>query len=154
MPPTVAVTSTVAVISPVSSFRFSVDSRPTLTVTLFATALLKPVCSTRTVYVPGSRLSTLKMPLSFVVALRSTCGPVTVILAPGIAAPAGSVIKPPIVPLVCTSCPNALAAARHRQNAIDKDQSFLIADFSLSKNQYLSLALAHIAEHSRERHLF
>ena len=49
MPPTIAVTSTVAEISPVSSFRLSVDSRPTFTVMLFATELLKPVCSTRTV---------------------------------------------------------------------------------------------------------
>src|ERR1043165_2587245 len=95
------------------------------------------------------------MPLSFAVAVRSTCGPVTVILAPGTAAPAGSVTTPPIVPFVCTSCPNTLAAARQRQDAINKDQSFLIAGFSLSKNQYLSLTLTHTLRSNRARvHLF
>ena len=57
-------------------------------------------------------------------------------------------------PLVCTSCPNTLAAARQRQDAINKDQSFLIRLFSLSKNQYFSLALTHMLSNRARVHLF
>src|SRR5438045_8002450 len=69
------------------------------------------------------------------------------------AAPAGSVTTPPIMPFVCTSCAKTPAAARLRQRAINKDQSFLIWVFSLSEPALLD-CLHVVGPHTRHGLIF
>src|SRR6266446_1216543 len=98
----VASTITVSVAAPMSIFMLRAVTSATCSSTLLSVSFLKPVLITVTVYVPGSSSGNEKLPCSLVVVLRVAVvrSLVTLTVAPGTAAPLGSVTDPVIRPVI------------------------------------------------------